>query len=222
MYLVDCRIGGVIKMRGKLIFLFGIDGSGKSTMLEMLKNSKLKNTIYTSCMKNAIFEEELYKAEAILHFSRSEVFSHEFKHVLHIGSVIYNMYDKIIPVLNNGKNVILDRYTICIKQFTDLFLKPSYNCLSKALDCLPTPDLGIYLDVEIETAVKRIEQRSIKTGIPPHYSESKKALIMKQTTYETQIPNEAYPIVKIDANKCIDEVYLSILNILNEVYATTL
>lgn len=204
-------------MQGKLIFLFGIDGSGKSTMLEMLKNSKLENTIYTSCMKNAIFEEELYKAEAMLHFSRRDVFSHEFKHVLHIGSVIYNMYNKIIPILNNGKNVILDRYIICIKQFTELFLEPSFSCLSEAIYCLPTPDLGIYLDVDIETAVKRIKQRNLTTGMPSHYSESKKPLIMKQKKYETMIPNETYRIVKIDANKCIDEVYSSILNVLNKI-----
>lgn len=68
--------------------------------------SGLDNTIYTSCLKNAIFEEELYKAENKLHFSRADFFSHEFKHVLHIGSVIYNMYNIVLPLLNSGKNVI--------------------------------------------------------------------------------------------------------------------
>lgn len=37
-------------MQGKLICLYGIDGSGKSTILEMLNNSKLKNTVCTSCL----------------------------------------------------------------------------------------------------------------------------------------------------------------------------
>lgn len=49
-------------MRGKLICLFGIDGSGKSSLLEILNKSKLENTICTSCIKNAVFEEELYQA----------------------------------------------------------------------------------------------------------------------------------------------------------------
>ena len=47
-------------VRGKLVFLFGIDGSGKSTILNMLENSGLNNTVYTSCLTNAVFEEELY------------------------------------------------------------------------------------------------------------------------------------------------------------------
>lgn len=105
-------------MRGKLIFLFGIDGSGKSTILKMLENSGLDNTVYTSCGTNAVFEEELYQAECKLRFSRGDIFSHEFKHLLHIGSVIYKMFDTILPLLDNGRNVILDRYVICIKLFT--------------------------------------------------------------------------------------------------------
>ena len=177
-------------MQGKLICLYGIDGSGKSTILEMLNNSKLKNTVCTSCLKKAIFEEELYQAEKKLHFHRQDVFSHEFKHVLHIGSVIYRMYNEILPFLDAGKNVILDRYIICVKVFTELFLRPSYNCLSKALECLPNPDIGIYLNVDIDTAFARIQQRSLKTGVPPHYSESKQALILKQTKYEEIIPSE--------------------------------
>ena len=104
-------------MKGKLIFLFGIDGSGKSTILQMLKDSKLDNIICTSCLTSAIFEEELYEAERKLHFSRKDIFSKEFKHVLHIGSVIYKMYNEILPFLNDGHNIILDRYVICKNVF---------------------------------------------------------------------------------------------------------
>lgn len=204
-------------MRGKLIFLFGIDGSGKSTILRMLEGCGLDNTIYTSCLANAIFEEELYQAERKLHFSRADFFSHEFKHVLHIGSVIYNMFNMVFPLLNNGNNVILDRYVICIKLFTELFLDSTCNCLSKALECLPTPDLGIYLDVDIDTAMQRIQERSNRTGILPHYSESKESLIRKKEGYETMIPNEEYTVLRVDANQNIDTVYSSVFRILNEV-----
>lgn len=204
-------------MRGKLIILFGIDGSGKSTILKMLEKSGLDNIVYTSCLKNAVFEEELYCAEKKLNFSRRDVFSHEFKYVLHTGSVIYNAFEHVVPILDNGKNVILDRYVICVRLFANLFLNPSYNCLSKALDCLPTPDLGIYLDVNVDTAVQRIQERSNQTGVPPHYSESRESLLMKKSGYESMILHEPYPIVKIDANKTIGEVYDSILELLNEV-----
>ena len=202
-------------MRGKIIFLFGIDGSGKSTILKMLEDNKLDNTVYTSCLTNAIFEEELYQAERKLHFSRQDFFSHEFKHVLHIGSVIYNMFNIVEPLLNDGKNVILDRYVICIKLFTNLFLDPSYNCLSKALECLPTPDLGIYFDVDIDTAIQRIQERSNRTGIIPHYSESRESLKRKKAGYETMIPNEKYAILKIDANQDINRVFSSVFRILS-------
>lgn len=205
------------EMRGKLIFLFGVDGCGKSTILKMLENSGLDNTVYTSCMTNAVFEEELYQAESKLQFSRGDVFSHEFKHVLHISSVIYKMFNMILPLLEKGTNVILDRYVICIKLFTELFLEPSYRCLSKALDCLPTPDLGIYFDIDIDTAIQRIQERSNRTGILPHYSESKKALTMKKAGYEIMIPNENYTVLRIDANQKVDKVYDSVLKILNEV-----
>lgn len=204
-------------MSGKLIFLFGIDGSGKSTILKMLEDSGLNNTIYTSCLRNAIFEEELYQAESKLHFSREDFFSHEFKHVLHIGSVIYNMFNIVLPLLDSGKNVILDRYAICIKLFTELFLEPSCNCLSKSLDCLPVPDLGIYFDVDIDIAIQRIQERDDKTGVLRHYSESKESLIMKKKGYENTIPNEKYTILKVDANQNIDKVYSSVIKILNDV-----
>lgn len=209
-----------IDMQGKLIIMFGIDGSGKSTILKMLEQSKFENTVYTSCLKNAVFEEELYHAESQLHFSRGDIFSHEFKHALHIESVIYNMYNKLLPLLNSGKNVVLDRYSICIRLFTDLFLEPSYRCLSKALECLPTPDFGIYFDTDIDIALQRIQKRSCITGIPPHYSESRESLKMKKTGYESMIPNERYPVYRIDANQDIDKVYSSVYDLLGRIFSS--
>lgn len=99
----------------------------------------------------------------------------------------------------------------------DLFLSPSCNCLSKALECLPTPDVGIYFDVSIDNAIHRIEKRCNRTGTLPHYSESKESLIRKKRGYEDMMPNETYPILKIDANQRINKVYASITGTLKEV-----
>ena len=126
------------------------------------------------------------------------------------------MYNEILPILDTGKNVILDRYVLCIKLFTELFLQPSCNCLSKALECLPNPDIGIYLNVDVDIAIARIQQRSRKTGIPPHYSESRQALILKQTKYEDIIPSEPYPIIEINANDDINIVYSTVLKLLEQ------
>ena len=203
-------------MRGKLIFLFGIDGSGKSTILKMLKKNGVENVEFTSCITNAIFEEELFQAEEKLKFSRKDYFTHEFKYVLHVNSIIYKMFNVILPLLNNGKNVVLDRYIPCVKLYADLFLEPSYKCISKALECLPSPDFGIYFDVEIKTALCRLKTRSEITGIPLHFSESEKSLVMKKVGYEAMFPYEKYTITKIDANQEIDNVYDLVLGMLNE------
>jgi len=202
-------------MRGKLIFLFGLDGSGKSTITKMLNDRELKNTVFTSCMTNAIFDEELLQAEDKLQFSRKNYFSNEFEYVLHTNSIIYKMFNVILPILNNGKNVVLDRYTPCAKLYADLFLEPSHKCLARSLECLPSPDLGIYFDVEIETSLSRLEIRSNTTGVLPHFSESKKSLAMKKARYETIILEAKYAILKIDANQDIEKVYSAVIKILN-------
>lgn len=201
-------------MRGKLIILFGIDGSGKTTVLNMLKLSNFSNIMYSSCMSNSVFEEELYTAEMLLHFSRKDIYSREYKHWLHIGGVIYNMYNKILPMLEDGINVVLDRYTICIRLFANLFLEPSFFCITEALKCLPFPDLGIYFDTDVDVAAKRILMRNENALL--HYSESKDALLMKKKGYEEMIKNEPYKIRKVNSNQNIHIVYNSVVEILKK------
>ena len=81
---------------------------------------------------------------------------------------------------------------------------------------MPTPDIGIYFDVNIENAIHRIEKRCNRTGTLPHYSESRESLIRKKRGYEVMMSNENYPILKIDANQSINKVYASIAGTLKE------
>lgn len=199
-------------MNGKLIVLFGIDGSGKTTINNMLANCNLNNTVCTSCMINPVFENELYIAENELHFRKEDYFSREFKHLLHIGSVVFDMFNRIIPIQKNGSNVILDRYDMCIKQYAELFLDTPYHCISNILECLPTPNLGVYFDSDVHIAFERVKKRSMETGLPIHYSESLESLILKKSGYEEMMKGLSYKVVRIDANQEVDQVLLSVLN----------
>ena len=50
------------------------------------------------------------------------------------------------------------------------------------------------------------------------FSLFQESLIRKKSGYEDMIPNETYPILKIDANQSINKVYASIAGTLKEVY----
>ncbi len=119
-------------MRGKLICLFGIDGSGKSSLLEILNKSKLENTICTSCIKMLSLKKNYIKRKKLFNFIEMIFFLMNLSMYFILVALFFRMYNEILPILDTGKNVILDRYVLCIKLFTELFLQPSCNCLSKS------------------------------------------------------------------------------------------
>ena len=202
--------------RGKLIAIIGIDGSGKSTIVSKLADTNIvENTIAISDGDNPVLLHEMYSACKKLGISRGEYFSDEFRHYLYMGSCILRTYNDIVPLLEKGTNVVLDRYSVCLKIFTKLYTKSTYHCLANILNCLPTPDLGIYLDIDVDESLKRIEKR----GSPQKFSlhENKEDLISKKNEYENLIPLESYKVVKIDANRSAEDVFSDVLSEINNV-----
>lgn len=63
-----------------------------------------------------------------------------------------------MPELENGNTVILDKYTLCNKVYSNL-RNMGLEHMDRMLDILPKPDLGIYLDVNVDTALKRISEK---------------------------------------------------------------
>ena len=185
-------------MKGKLIAIMGIDGAGKTTLVGNLKKCgcEINNWKCMSIFDNPIFTEELEKVAKQQEKTRRECFSKELRSIMWRSDLINNVFKYVIPELEKGSTIILDRYTLCNKVYSDLE-KSGLGYMDKVLEVLPKPDLGIYLDVDIDVALSRINKRNKKERAP---YERKGGLINLETKYKKLMPQERYPIIEINAN----------------------
>lgn len=152
-------------MRGKLITLEGIDGSGKSTVAKKLQeNSELcvfepvftreptRNTLTGNAVENAIQSDTDQLAELFLFTA---------DHAEHLAKLVK-------PALENGKTVISDRYSDSRYAYQGITLK---NRIENPLEWVRdlhrgwtvVPDLTFLFDIEPEIAVKRCGKRGEQT-----------------------------------------------------------
>lgn len=191
-------------MKGKLIAIMGIDGSGKTTLVGNLAKCGcgIDDWKCMSIFDNSIFTEELEMVAGQQGKTRRECFSKELRSIAWSSDLINNVFRYVIPELEKGSTIILDRYTLCNKVYSSLE-ESDLGYMDKILEVLPKPDLGIYLDVDIDVALGRINKRTGKERAP---YEKKDGLIDLERKYEKLMPQEGYPIVKINANLSEKEV----------------
>lgn len=191
-------------MKGKLIVIMGIDGSGKTTLVGNLEECgcDVDNWKCMSVFDNSVFTKELEEVAKRQGKTRRECFSKDLRSIIWRADLINNVYQYVVPELENGNTVILDRYTLCNKVYSNL-RNMGLEHMDRMLDILPKPDLGIYLDVNIDTALKRISERNAIERAP---YERKDGLVQIKGIYEELMPQEDYPIVRINANLSKREV----------------
>ena len=200
--------------KGKLIVLFGINGSGKTTILNMLQsNCRKSNIIFTKAISNRVFSSQLWFVRDKYNISEENYFSEEFKRTVWINDLVWNTFNNIIPILENGNDVILDRYAICSRVFLEAHSNKTYYCMANMLDCLPQPDFGIFLDVNTDNAIQRIKNRVAQQNA--HGCNEPLSLLKEK--YDSIIPHEKYKIDRINANQNINKVYSDVLTSLSRV-----
>ncbi len=146
---------------GKLITFCGLDGCGKSTMLYKLWNylhSKgydisltkqptdfvRKSAIFRTYMDSPVHDHYDYRSLSLLAAS---------DRVQHTNRVI-------IPDLEDGKIVLSDRYFYsCLANLRARGYE-SDEWIYEVATFLAKPDLAIFLDVSVDTAVERVRKRS--------------------------------------------------------------
>ena len=137
--------------KGKFIVVEGLDGSGKTTLIENIVNSidrviSVKSLIDTlprgKCIRECIGNKEYYGNDlsiALLYLSETT-----------------RVKDRIVHYLENGNNVIVDRWFYSTMAYTN---NKYIDIIDNVSKYLPNIDMSIYVDVDIDTLIKRISNK---------------------------------------------------------------
>lgn len=153
--MVSCPKLAVMK-QGKLIVFEGIDGSGKTT-----QSRALQEYIKTSGLPCHWFREpgDSPAGRRIRDLAMNdEYLSPEEELALFVSDRKDNVLHNILPHLNNGSIVILDRYYFSSACYQGARGLDVGTILRDHESFAPKPDLALYIDIDIETAMERIRK----------------------------------------------------------------
>lgn len=202
--------------RGKFIVFEGIDGSGKSTQIEMLK-SHLEETgieVYVTTepssreigklIRNVLTKEFVTSEETLAALFVADRLDH-----------IMNEEDGMLDMINNGTVVISDRYYWSSYAYHGLHL-PIQKVVQMNNIChqLLKPDLTFYLDLAAEESMKRILKRQEQL----EKFEKLEFLQKIRQNYFIAFENfsDGLPISIIDANNTPEDCHETIKKIMDK------
>lgn len=200
---------------GKLIVFSGIDGSGKSTLCETIYKH-YKNKIpaaLLSAFGTRLFTSELECIARALDQEKTVVFSDYLCNIAWFCDCAYTAIDQLVPLLESGTTVFMDRYCLCAKVYSTATTNQHIDKLFPLLSVLPKPDICFYLSVDPNIAVQRISKRNTKKD----YYETAEYLNKIRNTYEIFIPKEDYPIEWIDASLPLEKSAKEIIKLVDEI-----
>ncbi|TPE57215.1 dTMP kinase [[Mycoplasma] falconis] len=206
--------------RGKFIVVEGMDGSGKSTIIQMLKdefiNKNISDNFIFTREPGSAFSKEAEKIRQLI-LDNDNDFSQMVDALLFATSRRLNLEKGIWPALENGKNVISDRY------WTSSFVYQGIlgglglekvKLINEIATDNTAPDLVIFFDLEPATTVERITKMRdctdrLETCDVNYYVKLREAYheVIKQNPKQFKV---------IDANCSIVELFKKVNKILKD------
>jgi dTMP kinase len=203
------------RLSGKFIALDGPDGCGKTTqtklLVDWLKEQGVAVETFREPGGTAIGE----KVRQILLNPEHIAMGTETEVMLYMAARVQLWQEKIKPALKENKCVVLDRWlssTCAYQGFAGGFgiervIKIAEDCLTK-----PWPDLTIILDVDLETAAKRLKKdldRMEQKGDSYHKKVREGFL---------KLAEDCKNFVVIDAADDIETVHKQVINIVEKIF----
>lgn len=145
-------------MKGKLITFEGCEGSGKSTQISLFENYLKDNGIDYMFAREPGGTRICEKIRSIiLDKDNAELFN-ESEALLYASSRSQLLLEKIIPALNDGKLVVLDRYIDSSYAYQGYARGLGFDFINSintfaVNNCMP--DVTIFLDINPQDAFKR-------------------------------------------------------------------
>ncbi len=192
--------------KGKLILFEGIDGSGKTTMSKKLYNLLKSKHIECVWLREPSYETEWgRKIRELATTEHSIPIEEELNYFIMDRKV--NVAENILPAVQSGVHVILDRYfysNACYQGARGIDIN---KILKTNREFAPEPDLTILVDVTVETALDRISRNRDEEAL----------LFEKQDFLQTVHKNyhsiDICNLEIVDGNRTEEEVFESILSL---------
>lgn len=195
---------------GILIVIEGTDAAGKSTQIDLLRK-------YIECQGYGVLVSEWKSSELIASViddaKDRNLFNANTFSLMYAADFAYRMENHVIPALEAGFVVLMDRYTYtAYARDVVRGVKPTW--VRKLYDYAPAPDLTFYLDIPVKALMKRIiaaqgfdyYESGRDIGLSTDFYESFKI-------YQTKILEEydkmikEYDFVKVKGTESIDSVH---------------
>ena len=204
--------------KGLLVSLEGPDGAGKSSVLEALVPILEENghQVVTTREPGGVPISEAIR-EVILDQKNTEM-DGKTELLLYIASRRQHLIEKVLPALESGKLVIMDRFidsSVAYQGFGRGLSVSDIEWLNRfATDGLK-PDVTLYFDLDVEEGLARIARNKNREvnrldleGLDMHKR--------VRQGYLYAFENEPDRIVKIDASQTLESVVQDSLAILNK------
>lgn len=145
---------------GKLIAFCGLDGCGKSSMIEMVTKALAKNgieTIVTKQPTETMRNTEIFRT--FMDCPDNSAYEYRALSLMAAADRIQHVNKIILPALKKGKTVICDRYFYsCIANLRARgYIHDEW--IYEISESILKPDAAFFLDVPVETAVRRVRMR---------------------------------------------------------------
>lgn len=215
-------------MKGKIIVIEGLDGSGKSTQIELLRKYLDSNNIKNKYLHFPLLNKGVY-GTLISEFLRGEFGSLYEVHPKIVALLFANDRQENIHIINqwvdDGYYVLLDRY---------IYSNITYQCSkiedSKKEDLkqwiyeyefskIPKPDKSFFLNVNMSTIEHRLTTK--RTGEDRDYLNGKKDIHEDDLLFQKKVALEYQKINELIKIECSDnegnpltpqEINLKIIN----------
>ncbi|MEA3423265.1 MAG: dTMP kinase [Bacillota bacterium] len=203
--------------KDKIISIEGGDGSGKTTIIEMIENYFIEKKIkYMVTREPGGVEISESIREIVLNKNNTEMDA-KTEALLYAAARRQHLAEKVIPQLSSGKVIIFDRYvdsSVVYQGYVrGLGMEEVYNLNLFATEGF-LPGLTILLDVEPEVGLKRISENN----------REKDRLDLEGLDFHEKV-REGYlelakknpdRIVVIDANQDAESVFERMMEHINE------
>ncbi len=205
---------------GTLICVEGIDGSGKSTQLTILRewlSETVNDVIFTEWNSSRLISQTTKLAK-----KRSQLSPRTFS-LLHAVDFADRLEHIILPALKAGFVVLADRY-VYTAFARDVARGVDASWVRNMYGFAIKPDLTVYFKVPVDTSLKRIcanrQPKFYEAGMDLKLSNDpyeSYRIFQGRVIYEYDRMIDEYGLVKIDATKTIHDQQLKFRKIVKKV-----